>query len=63
MPVTRRQVLRTALAAGAAGLGLGLYASPWEPHWLEFVHHRICPCAACPQASSPEVTVFTRQRA
>ena len=37
-PVTRRQVLRAAIAAGAAGLGLGIYASQWEPHWLEFVH-------------------------
>ena len=37
MPVTRRQMLRSAVAAGAAGLGLGLYASQWEPHWLELV--------------------------
>ena len=40
MTLTRRQVLRTAVAAGASatGLGLGLYAWQWEPHWLEFVH-------------------------
>ncbi len=40
MTLTRRQVLRTAVAAGASatGLGLGLYAWQWEPHWLEFVY-------------------------
>lgn len=36
--LSRRTVLRTVAATGAAGLGLGLYAWQWEPHWLEFVH-------------------------
>lgn len=37
MPITRRQLLRAAVAAGATGVGLSAYASQWEPHWLEVV--------------------------
>lgn len=37
MTLTRRHLLQTAVAAGATGLGLGAYASQWEPHWLEVV--------------------------
>jgi uncharacterized protein len=35
--ITRRHFLRAALAAGACGLGLGLYAWQIEPHWLQMV--------------------------
>ncbi len=34
--LTRRQLLGTAVAAGATTLGLGLYGRLWESHWLEF---------------------------
>ena len=34
MTITRRRVLTM---AGAAGLGVGLYSTLWEPHWLEIV--------------------------
>jgi predicted MPP superfamily phosphohydrolase len=43
----RRDFMKVMSAAGAAGLGTGLYAWRIEPHWVEFVH-RVMPVRNLP---------------
>ena len=35
--LTRRRFLQLAAATAGLGVGAGLYAWRWEPHWLEIV--------------------------
>ncbi|HET8889906.1 MAG TPA: metallophosphoesterase [Candidatus Angelobacter sp.] len=44
---TRRQIIRTLLAAGAGAAFTGLYTWRVEPHWLEFTHP-LLPLAGLP---------------
>jgi predicted MPP superfamily phosphohydrolase len=49
VPLTRRRLLQSSIAALASGIGVGLYAWQVEPHWLEIVRRRL-PIRGLPDA-------------